>query len=445
VTQGQAPESIRLYESGTSFSGEAFVAARHRLPTGVSRQTLVYEPYPLFAERGLGQYLWDVDGNRYRDLVNNYTSLIHGHAHPQSVKAATDELRRGGALGAPTRLELEFARLLIDRFPAIQQLRFALSGSEATTYAIRCARARTGRKRVLKFEGGFHGSHDEVQQSINADPLPPGEFGYGRPSSAGLMEVSTVVAVYNDRDSVRAAFAAHGEEIAVVAVEPFLGNAGLVTAASGFLEFLRDITHEFGALLLIDEIQSIRLALGGAQQLRGIRPDIVTLGKIMGGGLPLAAFGASREVMSVFDGFSPDVPQTGTFNAFSAALAAGMATMRAFDRSAISRLNALGDSVREGIRDIFHERGLPVTVNGEGSMFNIAVAEGPITDYRTWRSAQTDFWAHVRMHLLSRLNYITSRGTGCLSTPMTDADVSGFLDDLATAVDHTTHEVELTR
>ena len=434
----------RLYESGTAISGQAFAAARHRLPTGVSRQTLAYPPYPLFADHGLGQYLWDVDGNRYLDLVNNYTSLIHGHAHPASVDAAVEELRRGGALGAPTTLELEFASLLIERFPAIDQLRFALSGSEAITYAIRIARAHTGRRRILKFEGAFHGSHDEVQQNINLGPLPPGEYGYGRSNSAGLLVVPTLIAVYNDRDSVNAAFAAHGGEIAVVLAEPFLGNAGLVTAAPGFLEFVRDTAHRHGALLLIDEIQSMRLSRGGAQQLHDVTPDIVTLGKIMGGGLPLACFGARREIMAVLDGFAPDVPQTGTFNAFSVALASGLATMRAFDSETIERLNRLGETVRAGVREVFASKSLPVTVNGQGSMFNITVTDGPINDYRAWSAAPIELWSHIRMHLLSRFHYIAARGTGCLSTAMTDADVSSFLDDLAASIDQAAKEVRAT-
>jgi glutamate-1-semialdehyde 2,1-aminomutase len=309
-------------------------------------------------------------------------------------------------------------------------LLFAFCGSEAITYAIRCARAFTGRRRVLKFEGGFHGNHDEVQQSIGTQPLPAGAFGYGQPSSQGLMAVETLVAVYNDRESVATAFERHGEEIAVVVAEPFLGNAGLVTAAPGFLDFVCHLAHQHGGLLLVDEIQSMRLAPGGAQQLQNIRPDIVTLGKIMGGGLPLAAFGASREIMSVLDGFAPLVPQTGTFNAFSAALAAGMASMAAFDDMAVAHLDAMGDYIRAGIRRLFTARGVPVTINGQGSMFNICLHEGPVTDYRTWRSAPTELWTELRMRLLARFHYVTQRGTGCLSTPMAGADIDRFLDDL---------------
>jgi glutamate-1-semialdehyde 2,1-aminomutase len=424
----------QAYAAGTQRSGRAFASARRRLPTGVSRQTLAYRPYPLFAERGAGQYLWDVDGNRYLDFVNNYTSLIHGHAHGPSVEAAVAELRHGGALGAPTARELEFASLLIERFPVLERLRFALSGSEAITYALRVARAYTGRKRILKFEGGFHGAHDEVQQSIGLPPLPPGTFGPGVPSSAGLMDVPTLVAVFNDTDSVRAAFAAHGDDIAAVVAEPFLGNSGLITAAPGFLAFLREIAHAHGALLLLDEIQSMRLAYGGAQQLHDVTPDLVALGKIMGGGLPLAVLGGSQEIMAALDGFTPEVPQTGTFTAFSAALAAGMATMRLFDRDAIARLNDLGDRTRTGVEGVFRSAGLPVTVNGQGSMFHIIVTSGPVDRYRAWHAAPADLWTAIRLELLARGIYITARGTGCLSTPMDQANIDWFLAELQSVV-----------
>jgi glutamate-1-semialdehyde 2,1-aminomutase len=444
MTAGTTPDPDHRYRTTTRGSEQSFSAARRHLPTGVSRQTLVFPPYPLFADRGRGQYLWDVDGNRYLDLVNNYTSLIHGHAHPASVAAATAELQRGGALGAPTRLELGLAELLIERFPAIEQLRFALSGSEAVGFACRAARAYTGRTRLLKFEGGFHGSNDEVQQSISAAPLAPGEFAAGTPNSKGLLDVPTIVAVYNDLDSVRTAFTAHGRDIAAVIVEPFLGNAGLVCAAPGFLAAVADIAHQHGALFILDEIQSMRLQYGGAQEMHGVHPDITTLGKIMGGGLPLAAFGAGRDIMQVLDGFTPAVPQTGTFTAFSAALAAGLATMRAYDRIAASAINHAGETVRAGIRQIFAHHSLPACVNGQGSMFNVILAPEPVADYRTWRAAPTELWTRVRMGLLANGVYITPRGTGCISTPMTGADIDRFLTELHQAVEDATSQLEPT-
>jgi glutamate-1-semialdehyde 2,1-aminomutase len=428
--------SLHEYERATTASQSAFASARELLPTGVSRQTLVYEPYPIYAERGAGQYLWDLDGNRYLDFVNNYTSLIHGHAYPPSVQAAAAELGRGGALGAPTRLEREYVEFLRTRFPVAQQIRFALSGSEAVAYALRVARAVTGRRRIVKFEGGFHGSSDEMQQSISSPPMRPGEFGRGRPSSAGLIDVPTLVCVYNDRDSLRAAFAAHGEEIAAVIAEPFLGNSGLVTADPGFLSWCAAQARQHGALFILDEIQSMRLAAGGAQELHGVVPDIVALGKIIGGGLPLACFGASANVMSWLDGFSPAVPQTGTFNAFSASLAAGLAAMRGFGVAEVTRLGLLGELVRAEIAATFAEAGLPVWVNGWGSMFNITMTAEPVRTYQAWKGAPTEMWQGIRMRMLADGIYITLRGTGCLSTPMREDDVAQLMASLRAAIRH---------
>lgn len=442
MTEGSFVNASSRYESSRARSGLAFSAASRLLPSGVSRQTLVYPPFPFFGQRGERQYLWDVDGNRYLDLVNNYTSLIHGHAHEPSVHAATQELLRGGALGAPTKLELEFTQLLVERYPAIEKLRFAVSGSEAILFAIRSARAYTGRPRVLKFEGGFHGNHDEVQLSVGAEPLVPGTFGYGVPNSEGLLNAPTLVAIFNDRQSVHAAFAAHSGEIAVVIVEPFLGNAGLLPAAPGFLNFLAEIAHNNGALLLVDEIQSMRLSYGGVQELHDVHPDLIALGKILGGGLPLAAFGGRQEIMSVLDGFDPPVPQTGTFNAFSASLASGMATMRAFNREAVERLNDAGESARNGIRSVFSDCRVPVTVTGQGSMFNITVGAENVMDYQSWRGISPDYWLTLRLRLLNKFNYITARGTGCLSTPMTESDIDKFLADLHESVLLTSQAVD---
>jgi glutamate-1-semialdehyde 2,1-aminomutase len=425
---------LHEYERATAASQSAFASARELLPTGVSRQTLVYEPYPIYAERGASQYLWDLDGNRYLDFVNNYTSLIHGHAYPPSVQAAAAELGRGGALGAPTPLERVYVEFLQARFPVARQIRFALSGSEAVSYALRVARAFTGRPRIVKFEGGFHGSSDEMQLSISSPPMRPGEFGAGLPNSAGLVCVPTLVCVYNDRDSVRAAFAAHGEEIAAVIAEPFLGNAGLVTADPGFLSWCAEFARQHGALFILDEIQSMRLSVGGAQELHGVVPDLVTLGKIMGGGMPLACFGASAQIMSWLDGFSPAVPQTGTFNAFSVSLAAGLAAMRDFGPAEIARLGLLGELARTQIAATFAEASLPVWVNGSGSMFNITMMAEPIRTYRAWRDAPTEMWQGIRMRMLADGIYLTLRGTGCLSTPMQEDDVARFVASLRAAI-----------
>lgn len=426
-----ASAQIDAYETRTTRSADARSRALRRLPTGISRQTLFYEPYPFFARTGRGPFIDDVDGNRYLDLVNNYTSLIHGHAHPATVAAIADAAAASSAPGAPTELELALAGELAERMPVLEWLRFAVSGSEAVALALRAARAFTGRRRIVKFEGGFHGCFDDVQLSIASPPMEPGTFGYGVPASAGLARSETIVAVYNDLDSVDAVFERHGGEVAAVIVEPFLGNGALIRAREDFVRRLSERTRAHGALLILDEIQSCRLAYGGAQTSYDVVPDLVTVGKTIGGGMPVAAFGGRRDVMSAFDGGRPQITQTGTFTAFPLGIAAGLATLADWDRQAIERLNALGARAREEVGAVFERRGVPAWINGDGSMFNIAFSDAPVDTYRAL--AATDATALGRLHraLLSEGIYLTARGTGCLSTPMDDT----HLELLTEAVD----------
>jgi glutamate-1-semialdehyde 2,1-aminomutase len=432
--QSAPTTAASTYGSRTPTSAAAAAAAHGRLPGGHSRQTLVYRPYPFFAARGEGFSLYDLDGCRYLDLVNNYTSLIHGHAHPPTVAAIAAAAAAGSAPGTPTELELEMAEELARRIPSLERIRFAVTGSEAVGLALRVARAHTGRRRILKFEGGFHGIWDEVQQSIRSRPLAPGEFGPGQPNSAGLDADETIVARYNDLDSVRAALAQSGEEVAAVIAEPFLGNGALLAAAPGFLAALAELAHEHGALFVLDEIQSCRLAYGGAQSIHGVTPDLTTIGKTIGGGVPLAAFGGREELMATMDGADPAIPQPGTFNAFPLSLAAGLAALEHWREPDFERLNGLGESLRERTRAVFDAEGVPVSITGQGSMFHLAVAQRQIESY-------DDFWhgvdrprENLHQELLARGVYLTPRGTGCLSTPIGDEQIDEWLAALEAAL-----------
>lgn len=425
------------YGSRTPTSAAAIAAAQGRLPGGHSRQTLVYRPYPFFAARGEGFSLYDLDGCRYLDLVNNYTSLIHGHAHPPTVAAISAAAAAGSAPGTPTELELQMAEELARRIPSLQRIRFAVTGSEAVGLALRVARANTGRNRVLKFEGGFHGIWDEVQQSIRSQPLSPGEFGLGRPNSAGLATGDTVIARYNDLDSVRAALERHGEEIAAVIAEPFLGNGALLAAAPGFLASLADLAHEHGALFVLDEIQSCRLAYAGAQSFHGVEPDLTTVGKTIGGGVPLAAFGGREDLMEKMAGIDPAIPQPGTFNAFPLSLAAGLAGLEHWREPDFERLNGLGETLRERTRAVFEEQGVPVSITGQGSMFHVAIGQGQIESYADFRGGADGPRETLHQELLARGVYLTPRGTGCLSTPMGAEQVDEWVAVLAAALEAT--------
>jgi glutamate-1-semialdehyde 2,1-aminomutase len=418
----------KAYRANTAASALAFERARALLPGGVSRQTLAVSPYPPFAVAAKGATLVDTDGNTYLDFVNNYTSLIHGHAHNATIAAVTRVLNTmGSAPGLPTLLERDLADELRRRVASAESVRFMVSGSEAVGYALRIARAATGRSRILKFEGGFHGSFDEVQQNVGLPALERGRSTEAIANSAGVADVQTIVAVYNDLESVADAFERWPEEIACAIVEPFLGNAGLIDARSGFLRAVSELAHQNGALLILDEVQSCRLAFGAAQEIHDVQPDLTILGKTIGGGLPLAALGGRQELMSLFAGEPPAVPQTGTFNAFPPSLAAGLATLAEFDRAEIETLNRLGADLRAKLTSVFAAHAIPAWVGGTGSMFHIALTETPLNFYADLDGCDFDAWRIVHLELLARGIYLMPRGTGCLSTAITPEMIDTFI------------------
>lgn len=418
---------IADYMRQTPRSQQQFESAKLVLPGGVSRTTLAFQPYPFYSQRAAGARVVDLDGNNYLDLVNNYTSLAHGHGHPATTRAAIAELSISSASGVAHPAELEYARDLRQRLPAMERLHFTTTGSEAVGFAVRVARANTGRSRVLKFEGAFHGSHNELYQDISCPPMPNGSARPSRPASAGLDASSTITAIFNDVASVREAFARFGTEIAAVTVEPFLGNSALILAQQPFLDAVFDLAAANGALVIFDEIQSLRAGVGGAQGIWGYRPDLVTIGKIVGGGYPLAAFGGRADLMTVLSDGELPVLQTGTFTAATAYLAAGRASMQALGITEYSQLETKTERLRVGIRDEFGAARIPVHVNGVGSMFNIAISEEPVHSYRVHRKSDTARLATFRLEMLIRGVLIMTRGTGCLSTAVTNDDVDSVI------------------
>jgi glutamate-1-semialdehyde 2,1-aminomutase len=423
--------ALKLYEQLTPSSRLLFEEARKIIPGGVSRGTLAFEPYPFYASEAAGAVVVDVDGNEYLDLVNNYTSLPHGHGHAATTNAAVAQLSISSAVGTAHALETEYGGDLRRRLPALERLHFTTTGSEAVAFAIRVARAATRRPRILKFEGGFHGSHNELYQDIAVMPPLEAETAQpARPASAGLEPTATITAVYNDPASVQAAFRQWGDEIAAVVVEPFLGNAALVNADAKFLDEIFAEAHARGALVVFDEVQSLRAGYGGAQGRWGYAPDLIAIGKIMGGGHPLAAFGGRAELLDVLDGANPPVLQTGTFTATPVALAAGQAAMEAMTAEVYDILEDRTERLRLGVRETFARARVPVHVNGIGSMFNISVTDQVVDSYRTFRAADAAQFAALRLELLVRGILVMPRGTGCLSTAITDNDVDHFLSAL---------------
>jgi glutamate-1-semialdehyde 2,1-aminomutase len=433
TTTSRTP-SIDEYLARTPRSRALFDTANQVIPGGVSRATLAYQPYPFYAATASGAVITDVDGNDYIDLINNFTSLPHGHGHAPTTQAVATELAVSSAIGTAHPLEAQYAAELRQRLPAMERLHFTTTGSEAVGFAVRVARANTGRRRVLKFEGAFHGSHNELYQDISQPPLNSAVSTPSRPESAGLEPTQTITAIYNDVASVRDGFARWGTEIAAVVVEPFLGNSSLVAADADFLDAVFESAHAHGALVIFDEVQALRAGYHGAQGLWGYTPDLVAIGKIMGGGYPLAAFGGRADLMLVLGGSGPQVLQTGTFTASPVFVAAGQAAMRALGKPQYTDLESRTERLRSAIREEFACAGVPVHVNGIGSMFNIALTAEPVTSYRAHRGTDTALLSRLRLELLLRGVLVMPRGTGCLSTAVTDGHIDQVIDALSAAL-----------
>jgi glutamate-1-semialdehyde 2,1-aminomutase len=372
----------------TSRSEELAIQAAQLIPGGVNSPVRAYRAVggtPRHIARADGPWIWDVDGNRYLDLVCSWGPLILGHRPPTVTEALRRQLTRGWSYGAPTEAELMLAREVSNRMPSIGMLRLVNSGTEAVMSAVRLARAATGRTKLIKFAGGYHGHADAVL--VNAGS---GVATLGLPGTNGVTlgaAGDTIVARYNSLADVETAFGRWPEQIAAVIVEPVAGNMGVVPPAAEFLEGLRRITARDGALLIFDEvITGFRLARGGAQELFGISPDLTCLGKVIGGGLPIGAYGGRRELMQLVAPAGP-VYQAGTLSGNPLAVAAGLATIRMLDDEAYKRLETLGSRAVAIIRRAAGAAGQPVTINRAGSMFTVFFSEQPVTDYSAAQQA----------------------------------------------------------
>ncbi|HJW88545.1 MAG TPA: glutamate-1-semialdehyde 2,1-aminomutase, partial [Dehalococcoidia bacterium] len=334
----------------------------------------------LFIKRGKGSHIWDEDGNEYIDYVLSWGPLILGHAHPGVIRAIKKQASLGTSFGAPTALETELARLICSALPSVEKLRFVSSGTEACLSALRLARAYTKREKVVKFAGCYHGHGDSFLARAGS-----GVATLGLPDSPGVPQTvarDTIVLPYNDLEAVATAFGRQGEEVAAVIVEPAAANMGVVPPRPGFLEGLREITRSSGALLIFDEvITGFRLGWGGAQGLYGVAPDLTTLGKVIGGGLPAAAFGGKGEIMELLAPSGP-VYQAGTLSGNPLAMAAGLETLKALSRpGAYEALEKKASLLERGLGRALEEAGIPGTVNRVGSLLTLFFAPGPVTDY----------------------------------------------------------------
>ncbi len=434
-------KEVAEYTAKTSRSRALHEEALAVMPGGNSRTTTFFDPYPFYIQRGQGAHVWDADGTDRIDFNGNYTSLILGHAHPDVVKAVQQAAEHGLSFPGPTEHEIRLAELLKRRVPSVESLRFTNSGTEATMNAVRLARAFTGRPKIAKFEGAYHGTHDWVMVSVGGDPKAGGSR--KRPKSvawsAGLPPAvlkHVVVLPWNDPEACEQILEAEAAHLACLIVDPLLCNAGLIAPAEGFLQRLRAITERHGIVLIFDEVISFRVAWGGAQERLGVRPDLTTFGKIIGGGLPVGAFGGRADVMNFYDPRKGGarISHGGTFNANPVTMAAGVASLNAVTPEAYTRLDALGERLRGGVTRLLAATRRKGQATGMGSLFWLHWTAEPLTDWRSARPKDAEAPLRVFLGLLNEGVLLTQRGLGACSLAMTDEDVDRLINALARVV-----------
>jgi glutamate-1-semialdehyde 2,1-aminomutase len=404
--------------------------AKRSLPGGNARTTVYAKPYPLYAARGAGCRVWDVDGVERIDCINNFTAAIHGYAHPEILRAAHARLDLGTAFGLPTLSEIELAELLSARVSTVEQCRFLNSGTEAVMAALKAARAYTGKPKIAKCEGAYHGSYDYAEVSLdspidNRDKTPPKSIPYAAGTPVGVLN-DVVVIPFNDVDRSVEVLRAHGHELAAILVDPMPNRAGLVPADRSYLQALREIATEIGALLIFDEVIVFRLGFNGAQALWNIEADLTVFGKIIGGGFPVGAVGGSTEVMAVFDPTQgkPALPQSGTFSANPMSMTCGRVAMELLDPPAYEHLDNIGQRVRHGIDEALRRTGTDGQTTGKGSLIKMHFTNAPVRDYRS-AAPSADSLRKLAAFNTAALNeglLIANYGLFALSTPMTNAD-----------------------
>jgi glutamate-1-semialdehyde 2,1-aminomutase len=371
-------------------SKELYERAKKVIPGGVNSPVRAFEPYPFFVDKAKGSRLYSIDGQAYVDYCMAYGALILGHVHEDIVNAVEMQLDKGTIYGTPTELEVKFAELIHELYPSMEMLRLVNSGTEATMHAIRIARGFTGRKKLVKFEGCFHGSHDSVLVKAGS-----GAAWFGTPSSLGVPEETarnTIVLPYNNIQALEETFKREGHEIAAVIIEPVIANSGLILPARGYLEYLRKLTSDYGAVLIFDEIVTgFRVSLGGAQEYYNVKPDMTTLGKILGGGFPIAAFGGRKDIMEKLSPLG-GVYQAGTFSGNPISVTAGYATVQYLARNKnkiYPKIEGNCEKLAAALADLSRSRKLAVQVHNLASMFQIFFSPQPVKDYTTVKLSDT--------------------------------------------------------
>jgi glutamate-1-semialdehyde 2,1-aminomutase len=438
-------QHAETYLEPTSAAARLNERAQRVMPGGNSRTTVYLAPHPDYAARGAGAVIVDADGQARYDFVNNYTSLMHGHADPDINAAVIEQLQHGTAFGMPTEHEVNLAELIVERVPSVENIRFTNSGSEAVMMAIKAARAYTGRPKLAKFEGCYHGSYDFAEVSLatpedlwnDGDPIAHA-YSHGTPQA--VLD-SVVVLPFNDTAAMERLLERHKDELAAVLIDPMPMRAGMIPAEPAFLARLREVTRSFGIVRIFDEVISLRTAYGGMQSQLGVMPDLTTMAKIIGGGFPVGAVGGSAEVMGVFDPTKryPKAPHGGTFNANPITMVAGLAAMQKMTPAEFERLDRLGEMAREGISEALDGARVPGQVSGRGSLFYIHLHDRPLKDYRTSNPKPEEAARAAKLHraLMAHGVIAAPMLMGCLSTPMGEPEVNAFVDAFAASLRET--------
>ncbi|MEH1865303.1 MAG: glutamate-1-semialdehyde 2,1-aminomutase [Nostoc sp.] len=392
----------------TTKSQEVFAAAQNLMPGGVSSPVRAFKSVggqPIVFDRVKGAYIWDVDGNQYIDYVGTWGPAICGHAHPEVIAALHEALEKGTSFGAPSTLENVLAEMVIDAVPSIEMVRFVNSGTEACMGVLRLMRAFTNRDKIIKFEGCYHGHADTFLVKAGS-----GVATLGLPDSPGVPKAATsttLTAPYNDLESVKALFEENRDEIAGVILEPVVGNAGFIAPDAGFLEGLRELTHEYGALLVFDEVMTgFRIAYGGAQEKFGVTPDLTTLGKVIGGGLPVGAYGGRRDIMSMVAPAGP-VYQAGTLSGNPLAMTAGIKTLELLQKpGTYDYLERITKKLADGLLQIAKETGHAACGGQISAMFGLFFTSGPVHNYEDAKKSDTAKFGRFHRGMLERGVYL---------------------------------------
>ena len=434
ISESLRSERTRYVASNTG-SGAKHEEAKRYLPGGDTRNSIFWNPFPVYVSKADGSRITDIDGNERVDFINNMTTLILGHRHPAVIDALVGQLERGVSYPAPTPLVVEWGELMCERVPSLDKIRFVNSGTEATLNAVRAARAFTGKNLLAKCEGAYHGNHDAVQISVMPDVGLAGDE--DSPTSVLMTDGMTprsadeiVIMPYNDLENAERIVRQHADELAAVIVEPINGQCGMVPADPEFLEGLRRITSELGILLIFDEVIAFRASRGGAQEYYGVSPDLTCFGKVIGGGLPVGAFGGREDIMSLWDpsgAGGPQVSHAGTFNGNPMTAAAGVATLRELTIDVYEELEKKGEYLRSRLREVISEMEAPMGVTGATSLFAIQCTPDTVRDYRSYTTNNSELQDVIFFGMMNEGYLLANRCAGNVSAAHTYEELDGFV------------------